>query len=151
MVIPSLADILNDSPLVPSKRWQQGNWLKDTVSYCFGPDAQHVTAGFCARVVLARDGQSGEEVYIAIAPVRYPESERFRTGERDPEDGAPIEKYHDVSHYVTLVVKPAGGSSIAKAFKGKSYKCYNDLAFIGEKVKQVYDEYVAFQQSVTLE
>lgn len=147
MVIPSLADILNASPLVPSKRWEQGD-AKHTVSYCFGPDKQRVSAAFCARIVLGRTG--GEEVYIAVAPVQHLESERFLTGEKY-EDGTPIEEYRDVSHYVTLVVKPAGLNSIAKAFKGKSYKCYNDLTFIGEKVKQVYREYVSFQQSITLE
>lgn len=148
MVIPSLADILNDSDLVPSKRWEQGNG-KHSISYCFGPDTQRVTAGFCARVVLGSAG--GEEVYIAVAPVRFFESERFRTGERDPEDGVPVEVWRDVSHYVTLVVVSAGLDSTAKAFKGKVRKCYNDLAFIGEKVKEAYDEYTKFQQSITLE
>lgn len=147
MVIPSLADILNASPLIPSKRWERGD-PKHSVSYCFGYDSQRVPATFCARVVLGRAG--GEEVYIAVAPVRCIESERFRTGEKH-EDGSPITERRDVSHYVTLVTVAAGLNSSAKAFKGKSYKCYNDLAFIGEKVKEAYNEYVSFQQSITLE
>jgi len=146
MIIPSLADVLNASPLVPSTRWEQGNG-KHLVKYCFGPDTQQVTAGFCAKLRLAYEPQRGEEVYIAIAPVRYLESERFRTGETY-EDGTPIEKYRDVEYYVTLVVT---SSRDTRAFKGKSYKCYNDLTFIGEKVKEAYDEYVSFQQSITLE
>ena len=150
MVIPSLADILNASPLVPSERWEQGKDSPVSVQYCFGPKEQIVPDEFCARVVLARDGQSGETVYITVAPVHHKKSERFFTGERDPEDGCPLVEYRDVSHYVTLVTSRSLGAK-ALAFKGKSYKCYNDLTFIGEKVKQVYDEYVAFQQSITLD
>ena len=152
MVIPSFADILNASDLVPSERWEQGKdkWRCNFVH----KESRFAPYKFCAVLELlkgAGEHCQGERVYIAIAPLMTPKKVEFLTGERDPDDGCPLTEYRFAEYTVTLVVGGEQYSNSERAFKGKVRKCYNDLAFIGEKVKEAYDEYVAFQQSVTLD